>query len=120
MVLMGAEKGQLMNIAIELAKINHTSQMGVDCDYLMRQLNIATEFKKKAEKWLDDEFSPKKELVVDNSLNKSVVVPCVCAVCDMEISEKVRDYSINCFGKTLCFKCQKNGSGQEPKHENEE
>lgn len=115
---MGQEKGQLMNIAVELAKINHTPQLGVDCDYLMSQLKMASDFKKKGEKWLDDEFSDKKkELRADETLNNSVPIPCVCALCGAEISEKVRDYSIKAFQKTLCFKCQKNRATQEPKKE---
>ena len=50
----------------------------------------------------------KKEPKANDSLQNSVEVPLVCSECDEKITEPVKKFSIDKFGKTLCFKCQKN------------
>ena len=48
----------------------------------------------------------KEEKIESGSFGKDVNVPLVCSNCNSAISEKVRDYSIAKFGKTLCMPCQ--------------
>jgi hypothetical protein len=62
MKLLGVEKGMLMNFSLELAKINHKNDMNVDCAYLMEQLKIAVDFKKKSEEYLDKQYVEKISL----------------------------------------------------------
>lgn len=62
MKLLGVEKGMLMNFSLELAKINHKNDMSVDCAYLMEQLKIAVDFKKKSEEYLDKQYVEKISL----------------------------------------------------------
>jgi predicted RNA-binding Zn-ribbon protein involved in translation (DUF1610 family) len=43
----------------------------------------------------------------EDSKELQVEVPNVCSSCGIEIDDKVKEFSIKKFGKTLCFKCQR-------------
>ena len=56
----------------------------------------------------DDSPTPNKVVSpkVNNQLSDSVNTPLVCNDCDAKISQKVADYSVNNFNRTLCMGCQ--------------
>ena len=49
---------------------------------------------------------PKEEQIIDDEDMKTEV-PMICAVCRLPLTEKVKDFSIRHYGKTLCLNCQK-------------
>ena len=55
----------------------------------------------------ESELATTDESIPEEDVEEHKGVPCVCAECQEPISEKVRDFSIGKFKKTLCFTCQK-------------
>ena len=55
---------------------------------------------------IDIEWTREDESLANESLNKPRAF-LKCSVCDAEIKQNVSEYSLNKYGKELCFSCQK-------------
>jgi len=61
-MLVGAEKGMIQNWAVQIACKNVVNDKPINKDILLACLDIAIEFKKDADKRIDNEFNDKPKI----------------------------------------------------------
>jgi len=104
-----------INKAIQRALVKAIAMHGLGL-YVYKGEDLPEDTEKPAQKPQNASQTQNKSVSkpkADDSLNKQVEAPCICSTCDAAISAKVRDYSINKYGVTLCFDCQQNYGKEE-------